>query len=77
MVAQRPYLDGLDQNPPLVDLIWTVAEEATFDPQEELVIIESRHGYFEAVRHALVGLQHAVDSEYVGCLDPHFHSSSG
>lgn len=56
-VAQRPYLDGLDQDPPQVDLIWTNLTDAVIDPAKEFVMVESKHGYFEAARHALVGLQ--------------------
>ncbi|KAK3372308.1 P-loop containing nucleoside triphosphate hydrolase protein [Podospora didyma] len=62
-VAQRPYRDGLDQDPPLVDLMWANPEDAVFDPDLELVMIESRNGYFESARHALVGLQHAAQTE--------------
>jgi helicase required for RNAi-mediated heterochromatin assembly 1 len=59
-VAQRPYLDGLDQDPPLVDLLWANPEDAVFDPTLEMVMIESLNGYFESARHALVGLQHVA-----------------
>ncbi|KAK3694195.1 P-loop containing nucleoside triphosphate hydrolase protein [Podospora appendiculata] len=57
-VAQRLYTGGLDQSPPLVDLMWARPNEAIFDPELELVMVESRESYFEAVRHTLVGLQH-------------------
>lgn len=60
VVAQRPYKDGLDQNPPLVDLLWADPNDAVFDPGLELVMVESRTGYYEAVRHALRGLQHVA-----------------
>lgn len=56
-VAQRPYRDGLDQDPPLVDLMWADLTDAVFDPTTELVMVESKHGYFEATRHALAGLK--------------------
>ncbi|KAL2024260.1 hypothetical protein VTK56DRAFT_9416 [Thermocarpiscus australiensis] len=59
-IAQRPYRDGLDQDPPLVDLQWANPEDAVLDPTLEMVMIESWHGYFESARHALVGLQHAA-----------------
>ncbi|KAM7184845.1 P-loop containing nucleoside triphosphate hydrolase protein [Naviculisporaceae sp. PSN 640] len=59
-IAQRPYKDGLDQNPPVVDLMWADPKDAVFDPRIELVMIESRSGYFESTRHTLVGLQHAA-----------------
>ena len=56
-IAQRPYKDGLDQNPPLVDILWAKTDDAVMDPETEMIMIESRTGYFEAARHALVGLQ--------------------
>ena len=56
-VAQRPYKDGLDQNPPQVDIMWAKSSDSVVDPGLELIMIESRSGYFEAVRHSLVGLQ--------------------
>ncbi|KAH8896803.1 hypothetical protein GQ53DRAFT_890188 [Thozetella sp. PMI_491] len=62
-VAQRPFKDGLDQNPPVVDLVWGNPEDAVFDPNLELIMIEARTGFFEGVRHALVGLQHAAETE--------------
>ncbi len=62
-VAQRPFKDGLDQNPPIVDLLWARPEDSVFDPEEELIMIESRSSYFEAARHALVGLQHVAESQ--------------
>ena len=64
-VAQRPYKDGLDQIPPLVDLIWANPEEAVFDSSQELIMLQARSGYYEAARHALVGLQHAAVTELV------------
>ncbi|KAK3336337.1 P-loop containing nucleoside triphosphate hydrolase protein [Cercophora scortea] len=57
-VAQRLYRDGLDQSPPLVDLMWARPDEAVLDPELELVMIESRASCWEALRHTLVGLQH-------------------
>jgi helicase required for RNAi-mediated heterochromatin assembly 1 len=62
-VAQRPFRGGLDQTPPLVDIVWGDINEYVVDPEMELIIIEARSGYFEAVRHTLVGLQMAADSE--------------
>ncbi|KAK3898073.1 P-loop containing nucleoside triphosphate hydrolase protein [Staphylotrichum tortipilum] len=59
-VAQRPYHDGLDQDPPLVDLVWATPQDAVLDPSLDMVMIESLHGYFESARHALIGLQHAA-----------------
>ena len=62
-IAQRPYEKGLDQDPPLVDLLWAKPEDAVLDPALEMVMVESLHGYFESARHALVGLQHAARTE--------------
>jgi helicase required for RNAi-mediated heterochromatin assembly 1 len=62
-IAQRPYLDGLDQDPPVVDLLWANPEDAVLDPSLEMVMIESLHGYFESARHSLIGLQHAARTE--------------
>src|SRR5690606_5202635 len=45
VVAQRPYLLGLDQTPPLVDIMWGNPEDAVFDCDLELIMIEARHGY--------------------------------
>ncbi|KAJ4419793.1 hypothetical protein N0V82_004728 [Gnomoniopsis sp. IMI 355080] len=60
VVAQRPIEGGLDQCPPVVDIIWADANQALVDPDKELVMVESRNGYYEAVRHALTGLQRAA-----------------
>lgn len=59
-VGQRPFEGGLDQHPPLVDIIWAQPHDAVFDPTEELVMVESRLGYFESARHVLLGLQQAA-----------------
>lgn len=62
-IAQRPYRDGLDQDPPVVDILWANPEDAVLDPGLEMVMIESRNGYFESARHSLIGLQHAAQTE--------------
>lgn len=67
-VAQRPYLGGLDQNPPQVDLMFASVDDAVFDPALELIMLESKHGYFEAARHTLVGLQEVAKSRWVPSL---------
>ncbi|KUI69898.1 Helicase required for RNAi-mediated heterochromatin assembly 1 [Cytospora mali] len=59
IVAQRPIEGGLDQIPPSIDIFWADVEQAVVDPDQELVMIESRNGFYEAVRHALTGLQQA------------------
>lgn len=62
-IVQRPFKDGLDQNPPRVDVIFAKAEDAIIDPDLEMIMIESREGYFESARHSLVGLQQAAVTE--------------
>lgn len=34
IIAARPFVGGLDQNPPTVDLYWAEPSEAEFDPVE-------------------------------------------
>ncbi|KAI0173012.1 P-loop containing nucleoside triphosphate hydrolase protein [Hypoxylon sp. FL1284] len=67
VVSDHTVRDGLDQNPPIIHIQWTDMNDAVMDPDEELVMIETRYGYFEAVRHAMVGLQHVANTET--CLD--------
>ncbi|KAK0737368.1 P-loop containing nucleoside triphosphate hydrolase protein [Apiosordaria backusii] len=63
-VAQRPYAVGKDFDPMVaVDLIWANPEDAVIDPALEMVMIESRNGYFEASRHTMLGLQHFAQTE--------------
>lgn len=57
VVAARPFLDGLDQNPPTVDLLWGDFELVNLDPSEKYYMLEARDGYFEASRHMLVAIQ--------------------
>ena len=81
VVAARPIVGGLDQNPPQIDLFWGRSEDTVFDPVERklvhdlerfsanrvpaYVMIESRNGYFEASRHMLVALQKLETEKYV------------
>lgn len=60
VIAQRPIEGGLDQKPPMIDIIWADIDQAVINPDQDLVMVESRNGYYEAVRHALRGLQHAA-----------------
>ncbi|KAI6780563.1 uncharacterized protein J7T54_000203 [Emericellopsis cladophorae] len=71
-VAARPILGGLIPNPefgetedtpPRIDIFWSNPEDAVIDPLEEMFMIEPKSGYFETVRHAMIGLQHAAVSE--------------
>ncbi|KAI1506004.1 P-loop containing nucleoside triphosphate hydrolase protein [Biscogniauxia marginata] len=63
IIADHPIRDGLDQNPPTIQLHWAKMDDAIMDPTIELVMIESRFGYFEAVRHCLVGLQQVATTD--------------
>jgi helicase required for RNAi-mediated heterochromatin assembly 1 len=56
VVAARP-LQGVEQNPPQIDLFWGNISEADFNPLEEYTMIEAKSGYFEASRHMLVAMQ--------------------
>ncbi|KAI1391754.1 P-loop containing nucleoside triphosphate hydrolase protein [Hypoxylon trugodes] len=63
IISDRRIRDGLDQNPPTVHFQWANLDDAVIDPDEELVMIETRFGYFEAVRHSMVGLQHVANTD--------------
>ncbi|KAI1453240.1 P-loop containing nucleoside triphosphate hydrolase protein [Annulohypoxylon moriforme] len=63
VISDHRIRDGLDQNPPTIHFQWTNFDDALMDPNEELVMIETRFGYFEAVRHSMVGLQHVANTE--------------
>src|SRR5687767_12215286 len=65
-VAARYVKGGLEPNldhgepetmPPRVEISWADAANLVMDPHTELVIIEATSGFFESVRHAMVGLQ--------------------
>ncbi|KAM0340760.1 hypothetical protein ACHAPU_010351 [Fusarium lateritium] len=75
VVAARYLLGGLEPNPedyedentpPRIEIFWTNCDTAVFDPTVEMVMLEAKGGYFETVRHAMVGLQHAAkfDSKF-------------
>lgn len=59
IIADHPIRD-LDQVPPTIQIFWGETDHAIVDPTTELVMLESRFGYFEAVRHCMVGLQHVA-----------------
>ena len=65
VVAARPILGGLDQNPPSIDLFWSDPNDAVVDQIEHYVMVESRTGYFEASRHVLVAMQKLMTEKYV------------
>lgn len=59
VIADHPIRD-LEQIPPTIQIFWGDTDDAIIDPTAELVMLESRSGYFEAVRHCMVGLQHVA-----------------
>ncbi|KAI1879798.1 hypothetical protein JX265_001419 [Neoarthrinium moseri] len=60
VIADRSIRDGLDKKPPTIQILWSDISDAVIDPNQELVMIEARRGFFESVRHTLVGLQHVA-----------------
>ncbi|KAI0542816.1 P-loop containing nucleoside triphosphate hydrolase protein [Xylaria digitata] len=60
IIADHTIQGGLDQIPPTIQIFWANLDDAILDPTEELVMLETRSGYFEAVRHCMVGLQHVA-----------------
>ncbi|OTA58964.1 hypothetical protein K449DRAFT_467149 [Hypoxylon sp. EC38] len=63
IISEHRIRDGLDQNPPTIHFQWANLDDAIMDPNQELIMIETRSGYFEAVRHSMVGLQHVANTE--------------
>ncbi|KAI0394543.1 P-loop containing nucleoside triphosphate hydrolase protein [Xylariaceae sp. FL0594] len=62
IIGDHVVREGLDQNPPTINIFWADMKDAVLDPTLELVMVESRYGYFEAVRHCMVGLQHVAST---------------
>ncbi|KAL7621763.1 hypothetical protein AAE478_009090 [Parahypoxylon ruwenzoriense] len=62
IISDHRIRGGLDQNPPTIHFQWANLDDAIMDPNQELVMVEARFGYFEAVRHSMVGLQHVADT---------------
>lgn len=54
-VAARPK-EGLEMNPPEIDLLFN-EKEMELDTQKELLMVESKNGYFEAYKWTLRALQ--------------------
>lgn len=72
VVAARPLYGGLvpdrtkgedDWTPPRIDIFWSRTEDSVWDPAEEMIMIEARSAYYEPVRYAMLGLQHAAQAE--------------
>lgn len=68
VVAQRLLVGGLEPDskagehehtPPRIDISWAHAGDAVLDPMEEMVMIEAKSGFYEAVRYAMLGLQNS------------------
>lgn len=43
---------------PRIEIFWLNYDFAVFDPTVEMVMLEAQGGYFETVRHAIVGYSH-------------------
>ncbi|KAI5463927.1 P-loop containing nucleoside triphosphate hydrolase protein [Mariannaea sp. PMI_226] len=55
---------GEDENtPPRIEIFWADSNDAIIDPSIDLVMIEAKGGYYEQVRHTMIGLQHAVQDQ--------------
>jgi helicase required for RNAi-mediated heterochromatin assembly 1 len=52
-----PDEDEHEHTPPRIDIFWANPKDAIIDPFVNMVMIESKSGYFEGVRHTLRGLQ--------------------
>ncbi|ORY67508.1 P-loop containing nucleoside triphosphate hydrolase protein, partial [Pseudomassariella vexata] len=63
IIADRMIKGGLDRNPSVIQIQWARCEDAVMDPTEELIMLEARLGFYEAVRHCMVGLQHVAESD--------------
>ena len=66
VVTQRVLVGGLEPNvgagehpetPPRIDIAWACHGDAVLDPTVKMVMIEAKAGYYESVRHAMLGLR--------------------
>ena len=65
VVASRP-LCMLEETPPKVDLFLHNQEAAAYiGPDEPLIMVTARSGYYEAVRHPMAGLQRYLETKTV------------
>ncbi|KAI1073538.1 P-loop containing nucleoside triphosphate hydrolase protein [Whalleya microplaca] len=62
IIADHQIRDGLEKNPPTIHIQWASQDDAVMDPSTELIMVEARTSYFEAMRHTMVGLQHVAMS---------------
>ncbi|OKL64232.1 hypothetical protein UA08_00707 [Talaromyces atroroseus] len=56
VVAARP-MDQIKERPSKVDLFFADDKEASFDPQQEWIMVQARSGYLESTRHTMKALQ--------------------
>jgi helicase required for RNAi-mediated heterochromatin assembly 1 len=49
---------------PQIDIFWSNCDFAVFDPIVQMVILKAKGGYFEIVRHAMVGVS-ATPARYL------------
>jgi helicase required for RNAi-mediated heterochromatin assembly 1 len=63
VVAARP-LEGVNLNPPQIDLYFIRPEDMEIDPQQEWLMVEARTGYYEAYRHNLLALQQMSSEKF-------------
>lgn len=62
--------EGADM-PPRIDLFFPTWDSDLLDTEVDYVMLESKTGYFESVRYAMIGLQHAISEEYVRHINLH------
>lgn len=71
-VAGRQVIGGLEpdlaagESPdtlPRIDVFWSNYDDVILDPDAEMIMIETKGGYFESLRHTMVGLQQAMYHE--------------
>lgn len=63
-VVDARSLKDVQRDPPQIEIFWSDAEEAEFDPTERHVMIESKSEYFEASRHMLLAFQKNMFERY-------------
>ena len=72
IVADRSIRGGLEPDfeagesentAPRIQIFWASPDASVIDPSVEMVMLETKSGFFESVRHAMVGLQHAAEFE--------------
>lgn len=57
--------DGLRDQPPTIDIIWATQDYMITDPTVDLVMLEPTSGYFESLRHTMLGLQQMSQTRYI------------